>query len=179
MRNILPDITTLLQHVSQLRLYPEDYRPKRCAECGKKKLWDHGSYTRKSNRRSLTHETDEPIIIPRFICAACRKTCSTLPQAIPPHRHYLWDLQQVILSQLLRGYSLNEVAKQWPPSLNTIRGWWQHLQNRFTMDESCLRSRFAELGRTPSFTPFWSSCLAKMDLSSAMYHLNDMGRAVP
>ena len=179
MLNILPDITTLLQHVFQLSVHSEDYRPQHCENCGKNKLWCHGSYTRKSNRRSLEFETDEPIIIPRFICPSCQTTCATLPQAIPPHRHYLWDLQQAILLQLLSGTSLNEVARQWPPSLNTIRGWWQHLKDQFTMDESYLRSRFSELGRTPGFTSFWSSCLAKMELSSAMYHLNTMGRAVP
>jgi hypothetical protein len=179
MPNILPNIMTLTQHLFQLKIQSEDYRPQCCEKCGKNKLWCHGFYTRKSNRRSIEFETDDPIMIPRFLCPACQTTCSTLPEVIPPRRHYLWALQQAILLQLLGGASLDEVAKQWPPSLNTIRRWWQQLKSQFTMDESCLRSRFAELGRSPGFTSFWSSCLAKMDLSSAMYHLSTMGRAVP
>lgn len=179
MSNILPEIMTLLQHIFQLNAHPEDYRPQGCEICGKNKLWCHGSYTRKSNHRSLKFETDEPIMIPRFICPSCQTTCSTLPEVIPPRRHYLWALQQVVLLQLLGGISLNQVARQWPPSLNTIRRWWQHFKDRATMDESYLRSRFAELGRASDFTSFWSSCLAKMALSSAMCHLNAMGRSVP
>jgi len=176
---ILPNIMTLTQHIFQLSIQPEKYRPPCCQACGKNKLWNHGTYTRKSNRRSLKFETDDPIMIPRFICPACQTTCSTLPEVIPPHRHYLWALQQAILLQLLNGVSLNQVAREWSPSLNTIRRWWQQLKDQFTIDESFLRSRFAELGRFPGFTSFWSNCLAKMALSSAMYHLNTMGRSVP
>jgi hypothetical protein len=179
MANIIPNIMTLLQHVFQLKIQPDNYRPQCCKSCGKNNLWCHGFYTRKSNRRSLKFETDEPILIPRFICSSCQTTCSSLPEIIPPHRHYLWALQQAVLLQLLNGVSLNQVSSQWSPSLNTIRRWWQQLKDQFTIDESFLRSRFAELGRSPGFTSFWLSCLAKMDLSSAMYHLNTMGRSVP
>lgn len=179
MANILADIMTLAQHVFYLKIQPEDYRPQCCPSCGKSKVWAHGYYIRKTKQPTTEAETDEDIMIPRFICPSCNTTCSTLPEAIPPHRHYLWAIQQAILLQLLSGASLCSVAEQWPPSLNTIRRWWKQLKAQFTLDADCLRSRFVELGRAVGFNAFWSSCLAKMDLSSAMFHLNIMGRAVP
>ncbi len=171
---ILPDIMTLVQHLSHLSIQSEDYRPERCPDCGKAGLWCHGHYRRKANRRSIEFETDEPILIPRFLCPSCNKACAMLPEVIPPHRHYLWALQQVILIQLHNGDSLNAVAKRWPPSRKTISRWWRQLNRHFTADAACLRSHFASLGRTVGLNAFWLSTLAQMPLSTAMFHLQAM-----
>jgi hypothetical protein len=169
---ILPDIMTLVQHLSHLRIQSEDYRPKCCPFCGKAGLWCHGHYHRKANRRSIEVETDEPILIPRFFCSNCAKSCAMLPEVIPPHRHYLWALQQVILLQILNGDSINAVAKRWPPTRKTISRWWRQLKGRFTADAACLRSHLAQLGRTQGFDEFWLSTLAQMPLSTAMLHIH-------
>ena len=171
--HILTDIMTLVQHLSHLKIQFEDYRPKHCPSCGKAGLWCHGHYQRKSNRRSIAHETDECILIPRFLCPGCGKSCAMLPEVIPPHRHYLWALQQVILIQLLNGDSLNAVSKRFPPSRKTISRWWRQLKGRLTADADILRSHFAELGRTEGLNQFWLSTLAKMPLSTAMFHIHD------
>lgn len=176
---ILTGIHTLAQHVFHLQIQPEDYRPNCCPDCGLSGLWFHGSYTRKANRRGLEHETDEVILIPRYRCPGCRKTCSVLPEAIPPRRHYLWDVQQLVLFLLASGISINKTAKLFTPSRQTIQRWWKHVQNNFTQQAAALRSRFPSLGRTLGLQDFWLTCLGRMNLSSAMVHLHQSGLPVP
>jgi len=172
---ILAGIHSLLQHVQHQTVQPNDYRPDRCPSCGKSGLWAHGAYTRKSNRRGLNQSTDAPIRIPRFLCRDCRSTCSCLPEAIPPRRWYLWDVQQTVLYLLLGSTSLNRTATQVQPSRQTIKRWWRDLQARFIVDSAALRSRFAELGRFTGFQSFWQHCLDQMRLSRAMLYLHQCG----
>lgn len=137
--NILAGIHSLAQHLQHHCEHPDDYRPDRCPHCGKGGLWRHGSYIRQSNRRGLTLFTDSPIAIPRFLCANCGKTCSCLPETIPPRRWYLWDVQQTVLCLLLGSTSLNHAATQVQPSRQTIKRWWRSLQSRFEVDSAALR----------------------------------------
>lgn len=177
--NILAGIVSLVQHVRHLTIQPEDYRPDCCPHCGLKGLWNHGCYTRQSNRRGLEQATEEPIRIPRFRCSGCGRTCSCLPQAIPPRRWYLWDVQQLALYLLSSSDSLNRVSKQLRPSRQTLKRWWQHRQSRFDFDAAALRSRFADLGRCIDFDAFWLNCLNRMSLSHAMLYLHQSGVPVP
>jgi transposase-like protein len=176
---IISGISSLCQHLNRQQLTPEDYRPARCPPCGMSGLHCHGSYTRKANRRSVELETDEPIIIPRFRCPHCCATCSSLPEAIPPRRHYLWCWQQLVLLQWLGGMSLNAIAKQFTPSRKTIKRWLDLLRARFALDTSALCNRFAELGRFDGFSEFWQTCLKQMSLASAMLHIHELGTSIP
>jgi transposase-like protein len=159
------------QHVRHLKTQSEDYRPKRCPHCGVAGLWCHGFYTRKANRRSLNRDTDEPILIPRFRCQPCHKTCSCLPEVIPPRRHYLWDIQQLALWLSVQNVSLNLTAQYLSPSRHTLRRWWQRCQSRFSLQAFHLRSSFSTLGRSIDIEGFWLNCLQQMTLSQAMLHL--------
>lgn len=176
---ILAGVPTLLQHNHQIHTQPEDYRPERCPHCGKHGLWCHGSYTRKANRRGLERNTEAPVSIPRYRCPACSGTCSSLPEAVPPRRHYLWDVQQQVVFLRLSGLSLNKVAQRLAPSRHTMRRWWQRLKQRFTLDASLLRSHCPALGRSTTFAEFWRACLAQMRLSEAMLVLHRSGAAIP
>lgn len=176
---ILAGIRSLVQHVNQLQTQPDSYRPSRCPHCGKAGLWRHGSYQRQANRRGLAVTTDAPILIPRFLCRHCGVTCSCLPEAIPPRRWYLWEVQQLAVLLLLDSTSLNRVAQRLAPGRQTIKRWWQRLRSRFWADAAALRSRFAELGRYPHFESFWSNSLKQMPLSAAMCYLHHRGIAIP
>lgn len=176
---IISGIFNLCQYLFTLQLTPEDYRPTRCPCCGMAGLHGHGSYTRKANRRGVVFETDQPIVIPRFICPHCRTTCSCLPEAIPPRRHYLWCWQQLVLQHWLAGMSLNAIAKRVRPDRKTIKRWLDQLEARFALDASALRNRFAELGRSDGFKALWRACLAKIPLSTAMYHIHNSGMDIP
>jgi hypothetical protein len=88
MRPIVPGIGTLAQHLKQLKEAPETYRPKRCPHCGKAGVWCHGAYTRKSDCEGRGDDCLNPVPIPRFYCCHCRRTCSALPECIPPRRWF-------------------------------------------------------------------------------------------
>lgn len=176
---ILAGIQSLVQHVQHFQSHPDDYRPDRCPHCGMGGLWHHGTYVRQSNRRGLQSSCIDPILIPRFLCQACHRTCSCLPEVIPPRRWYLWDLQQHALVLLLSACTLNRLATQLRPCRQTLKRWWQRLQSRFDLQASSLRSHFADLGRTLDFTSFWSTCLDQMPLSHAMLVLHREGVDIP
>lgn len=179
MNVIISGILTLCQHLTRILSTPEDYRPARCPHCGMSGLHCHGVYIRKTNRRGVEFETDEPIAIPRFRCPHCHATCSSLPQVIPPQRHYLWCWQQLVLLKWLNGMSLNAIAKQARPSRKTIKRWLERFKSQFLLHATTLRSCFAELGRTDGFSEFWQTSLTQMALASAMFHIHDSGTCIP
>jgi hypothetical protein len=76
MRNIVPEISSLNQY-REAQKNPELFRPSRCPYCDKAGLHCHGCYYRKADRgNALTHIL---VIIFRFLCPTCNKTCSVLP----------------------------------------------------------------------------------------------------
>lgn len=171
MRPILPDILNLAQHLSQLRHDPESYRPERCPACGVAGLWSHGVYTRKADR--TTGEMN-PLPIPRFRCPHCQRTCSTLPECLPPRRWYLWAIQEMAFLALLLQQSFSAVARQVKPSRSTLRRWRRHGLDRFDKQALHLRNRFPEWGRQDGFVAFWSTVLQQHRLSAVMRTLNTL-----
>ena len=179
MAHILAGILSLRQHVFHLRTQPEDYRPDLCPHCGNARLWRHGHYIRQTDRRSGQERMDDTLQIPRYVCPGCRKTCSCLPEAIPPKRWYSWAEQQIVLLLLVNGASFNEASRQCPPCRQTIRRWWTSLQSGFALHAATLRSRFPVLGRAQGFWHFWQACLSNMPLSQAMCQLHRDGVSIP
>ncbi len=112
MRIILSDIHTLAQHLQQYYLRPEKYKPNLCPYCGlADSLWNHGCYHRQSDRFNRACESFNPVVIPRFYCINCGKTCSVLPECISPRRWYLWATQQTVLLYIIAGKSLREIGR--------------------------------------------------------------------
>lgn len=173
---ILPDIHTIEQHFTQLQNNPEAYRPKACPGCGRSGLWCHGCYCRKSNR-DTGHP--DPVSIPRFQCPHCRRTCSVLPECIPPRRWYLWVVQSAVICGLLAGQSLRKLAQKLPPARSSMRRWWQRCQACFDQHAFHLRNRFVELGRHQELASFWFATLDRIPLSTAMLLLNQAGISIP
>ena len=179
---ILSGILTLDQHLSAYIEAPSPYRPERCPHCGCAGLWCHGSYSRQA---ACENGHDIPVPIQRFFCPPCERTCSVLPEYIPPKRWYHWALQKMVLSLLLTGMSLLGVWQvlfdrtPWAPSLSTVQRWWHRLKQSYPQQRLHLCSLLPELGRTINVIDFWQTCLHKMPLSSAMNALHRAGICIP
>jgi Domain of unknown function (DUF6431) len=176
---ILSGIHSLEQHLSRWQSTPNDYRPARCPDCGKAGLWCHGCYGRKSDRQNPSEHSLNLVPIPRFRCRHCRRTCSTLPECVPPRRWYLWQVQQAALVLMLSASSLLAASTQLVPSRKTLRRWRLQLKARFEEHAFCLRGRSPELGRATGFASFWQACLERIPLSRAMIWVQQHGVVMP
>lgn len=109
-----------------LRRDPESYRPEKCP-CGHARVWCHGCYTRKPDRKDYCEPCLNPVPIPRFYCPECGCTCSVLPECIPPRSWYLWEVRQVIFLLLLAANSLGRThaSNGSRASRKTIKRWWR------------------------------------------------------
>jgi hypothetical protein len=174
---IVAGILSLMQHLKILQETPELYSPKCCPHCGKLGVWMHGHYPRKADR-SPRGELN-PIFIQRFFCPHCQKTCSVLPECIPPRRWYLWHVQQLIFLNLLSGKSLQAVSQLASPSRSTCRRWWDQLKDRFLLHRDALCAHISELGQAINFNHFWQLCLAQLSLDRAMLLCNLVGVVIP
>lgn len=180
MYRIVSGITTLQQHIDTLRSTPNVYRPRCCPNCGHGTLWHHGCYLRKADRRPIpADECLNPIWIPRYLCASCQRSCSRLPECIPPRRWYGWLLQQQVLQSLLAIYSLHGCSAAFGLCRRTVRRWWNWLKYSSPTFAFFLRSRHPEWGRTADWQSFWQVCLNTMPLSGVMAHLDHDGVNVP
>lgn len=181
---ILSGIHTLNQHLSTWLSNPQAYKPNHCPHCFSTHLWAHGCYERKA-QCEIQANSGCSVPIPRFLCAICKRTCSTLPEFIPPRRWYYWLVQQLALSLLLIGGSLLSVwfslFDRHPrgPSQSTLQRWFANLKHQHHEHHFCLCSVMPELGYTPNFTDFWQACLQKIPLSSAMVMVHRSGFPTP
>lgn len=189
MRNIVPEVSSLNQYrVSQKN--PGLLRPSSCPYCGKAGLHCHGCYYRKADRANLA--TYVLVMIFRFLCPTCSKTCSVLPECIPPRRWYLWnDFQQVAIASVLMGKSFATAAKEAATkkiedkkitlslSRHTVSRWFNQLHQKFDTHSDVLCQRIVSLGRFNKFEDFWLACFAKISLSEAMLLCNGAGVNVP
>ena len=179
MRPIVADILSLFQYVKHIQQDPRSFRPDVCPYCGRKNPRCHGHYARKADRENPSHSSLNPIWIFRFYCPDCCRTCSVLPECIPPHRWYLWVIQQAVLELFFLGQSFRKISQQLLPSRWTISRWVVRLRKRFELHALHLKSLFSWLGYTSGFIEFWQRCLAKMSLSTAMLQLNNLGVVIP
>jgi transposase-like protein len=175
MQHIIAAVLSLVQHITLLNTQSSSYRPTCCLFCGKTGLWIHGSYPRKADRSGELN----PLFIPRFFCPHCHRTCSALPECIPPRRWYLWEMQQMALSLLLAGASLRAVEKEILPSRSTIRRWLNRFKEQFCFHKDVLCNHIADLGRTIDFFDFWKACLDHFSLAQAMRLCHVAGVPIP
>jgi hypothetical protein len=179
-RPILFGVTSLLEHIFHVDEYPENYHPDRCPYCGTTKLRPHGSYYRVPDRDSSTLN---PVEILRFRCLhhECGRTCSCLPECIAPHRWYPWKEQQEVLSELLKGGSIRQIAAQTLPSRRTVSRWWSWLQKR----HKGFNFHLLKMGRSTTtktsqtFEHLWSIVLQQQTLAFVMGCLIIDGVAIP
>ena len=172
MHRILASITSLEAHAAALASGCEAYRPHNCPHCQGCKLWGHGCYHRKADRRHGAGGSLNPVAIARYLCAACLHTCSRVPLCIAPRRWYDWSVQQVVLLLLLARVSLHHCSRCTQFGRRTIRRWGSWLDQRSEVFVFHLRSRFAELGRESDTPALWRSVMNAMGLGVAMAWLD-------
>lgn len=179
MRSIIPDIHDLMQHLKTISSSHKVYRPEQCPSCGLDSLWNHGAYSRKSDRENPPGKSLNPVTIPRFYCPGCGHTCSVLPECIPPKRWYLWAIQQAALIMVLSGSSYRKVSHALPVSRHTVSRWVMQLHEQFNEHIFQLKSKLPWLGRFVEFNDAWQALLEHTRLSTIMLWLNYMGVIVP
>ena len=173
MRAIVSGMTSLVQYLDALK--QQMIHLDRCVHCGKADPWCHGKYPRKSDREQDLN----PIWILRFLCPGCRRTCSVLPECIPPRRWYLWAIQQIALLACMTGASLRQVSHPLGMSRSTIRRWLASLKSRHQEFSDALKSIRSSLGYGVDLPSFWEKCFEQMPLSKAMYLLNELKVMIP
>ena len=179
MHRIVPDIDTLEQHLNQLTINPERYRPAQCQSCGLKGVWAHGCYVRKCDRGLPEHGAKNTIPIPRYYCPGCHHTCSRLPSCVAPRRWYLWWVQQQALLALLLGDPVRAVSRRFMPGRHTLRRWlaWLHQKDlgyRFT-----LATYFTTLGHHQWWGDYWHQAMSCQGLDVLMATLDRDGLCIP
>lgn len=175
---IVPEIHSIEQYLHQLDTHPESYRPGCCPHCGCAGLWCHGCYYRHPDRDSPANKSQNPVPILRFLCPQedCGRTCSVLPECIPPGRWYLWSVQQTFL-MLLLCKGLSEALSI--PHPRTVWRWWQRLRDRFHTHRFYLASLNATLGQYDRARFFWPACFKHITFSAAMLFTHSFGEPVP
>ena len=106
------------QYIEQLT-DPDGFRPDHCPQCHTKHpLTAHGFYT-----RTLIDLTfDGVIAVRRYLCQACKRTVSLLPEfALPYLRSSLMVIALFLIARLLHGRTLQSAASA-PPSMPYQRG---------------------------------------------------------
>lgn len=176
---IVAGILSLAQHLKTLKENPEYYRVNFCPCCGKAGLWRHGKRYRKADRESPSNSTLNPVSIVRFYCPACGRTCSALPECIPPRRWYLWAIQWVAMLLVFRGESVNKISQKIHSSRWTVSRWIARLRNQYELHALHLKLQWPWLGYKTSLTEFWIALIEKIHFSYAMLILNQQGIAVP
>lgn len=179
MRPILSELLTFSQHLNALEHTPELYRPSHCLYCHKTVIWSHGVYYRKPDRLNNGKESQNDIPIPRFQCADCKHTFSTLPECIAPARWYPWVIQQWCLWLNLQGWSVKQLYQVFPMARSTISRWVNWLSDSFTRHHQILCAHNASMGYYSICTDFWCHWLDLNHLSFAMLIVNKSGEPVP
>lgn len=179
MRIIMPTIFTLVQYLALIKDNLACFLPDFCPHCGKSGLWSHGFYYRIADYINIGLLSLNPIPIPRFYCPHCSKTCSVLPECIPPHRHYPWTIQQAVLEDVLQGKSYCSISRARRPSRRSISRWMGRLKERFQLHASHLRNLLPPLGYCAQWSSFWQTCLQAFPLSTAMLKLNNADIVIP
>ena len=113
MQILHPFAGSVQQYAEQLA-DPDCYRPGHCPQCQTKHpLTAHGFYT----RTLIDTAFDGVIRVRRYLCQACQRTVSLLPEFVLPYlRSSLTVIALFLIARLLRGQTLQSAAATAPPA---------------------------------------------------------------
>ena len=147
MQILHPFAGSVQQYTEQLA-DPDRYRPGHCPQCHTKQpLTAHGFYT----RTLIDTAFDGVIRVRRYLCQACRRTVSLLPEFVLPYlRSSLTVIALFLLARLFLAQTLNGAAATAPPPMPYQRG--QFWIRRFRAQAETLCAALAAL-TNPPFAP--------------------------
>ena len=112
---ILHPFAGSLQQYTERLADPDCYRPGHCPQChAKQPLTAHGFYT----RTLIDTAFDGVIRVRRYLCQACQRTVSLLPEFVLPYlRSSLTVIALFLVTRLLLAQTLNGAAATAPDAL--------------------------------------------------------------
>ena len=158
MQILHPFAGSVQQYAEQLA-DPDGFRPNQCPQCqAKHPLTAHGFYT----RTIIDTAFDGVIRVRRYLCQACRRTVSLLPEfALPYLRSSLTVIALFLIARLLRGQTLQSAAATAPPPMPYQRG--QFWVRRFRAQAETLCAAMATLTQPALAPDFVHRALAMLD----------------
>jgi uncharacterized protein DUF6431 len=119
MQILHPFAGSVQQYTEQLA-DPDRYRPDHCPQCHiKHPLTAHGFYV----RTLLDTAFDGVIRVRRYLCEACRRTVSLLPDFVLPYlRSSLTVIALFLVARLFRGQTIEDAVRTAPPTMPYQRG---------------------------------------------------------
>jgi hypothetical protein len=138
---ILHPFAGSLQQYTERLADPDCFRPSHCPQCHTKQpLTAHGFYT----RTLIDAAFDGVIRVRRYLCQACRRTVSLLPEFILPYlRSSLMVIAMFLIARLLRGQTIEGASRAAPPPMPYQRG--QFWIRRFRAQAAALCAALAAL----------------------------------
>ena len=158
MQILHPFAGSVQQYTEQLA-DPDCYRPGRCPQCHTKHpLTAHGFYT----RTLIDTAFDGIIRVRRYLCQACQRTVSLLPEFVLPYlRSSLTVIALFLTTRLLLAQTLNGAAATAPPPLPYQRG--QFWIRRFRAQAEALCAALAALTNPTPAPDFVRRALAMLE----------------
>jgi len=144
---ILHPFAGSLQQYTERLADPDCYRPGHCPQChAKQPLTAHGFYT----RTLIDTAFDGVIRVRRYLCHACRRTVSLLPEFVLPYlRSSVIVIAMFLIARLLAVQTIEAAARSATPPMPYQRG--QFWIRRFrTQAESLCAALAALTSPTPA-----------------------------
>jgi len=144
---ILHPFTGSLQQYTERLADPDCYRPNHCPQCQTKRpLSAHGFYT----RTLIDTAFDGVIRVRRYLCHACQRTVSLLPEFILPYlRSSVMAIALFLIARLRGGQTIEAAARSAPSPMPYQRG--QFWIRRFRAQAETLCAALAALAKpTPA-----------------------------
>jgi transposase-like protein len=158
---ILHPFAGSVQQYTERLADPDCYRPGHCPQChAKQPLTAHGFYT----RTLIDAAFDGVIRVRRYLCQACRRTVSLLPEFVLPYlRSSLTAIAMFLIARLLRGQTIEGAAAAAPQSMPYQRG--QFWIRRFRAQAAALCAALAALTQPASAPDFVHRALTMLESS--------------
>jgi transposase-like protein len=158
MQILHPFAGSVQQYAEQLT-DPDCYRPGHCPQCQTKHpLTAHGFYT----RTLIDTAYDGVIRVRRYLCQACQRTVSLLPEFVLPYlRSSLAVIALFLIARLFREQTLQSATASAPPSIPYQRG--QFWVRRFRAQAEALCVALAALTQPPPAPDFLHRALAMLE----------------
>jgi transposase-like protein len=156
---ILHPFAGSVQQYNEQLSNPDAHRPGHCPQCQTKHpLSAHGFYT----RTLIDTACDGVIRVRRYLCNACQRTVSLLPEFILPYlRSSLTVIALFLVARLLDGQTLEAAARSAPPPMPYQRG--QFWIRRFRAQAQALRAALATLTQPTPAPDFVHRALAMLE----------------